>query len=140
MDILRREVFSRTKCMSCAMEDSMPGNALSSYWKTALKFHGENAKCSKAEFVEALKKEGLPVAESYRGAFQPEYEWYCNREKFFPWTSKEYKGDAGKSFDFPHAQKALEEIFLFFIAENFEGELLDKMKKAFLKADSFFAK
>ncbi|MBO4303403.1 MAG: DegT/DnrJ/EryC1/StrS family aminotransferase [Lentisphaeria bacterium] len=140
MDILREEVFGKTRCMSCAMEDTMPGNACSSYWKTALKFHGENAKCTKAEFVEALKKEGLPVAESYRGAFQPEYEWYRNRANFLPWSSKEYKGDAGKSFAFPHAQKALEEIFLFFIAENFEGELLDKMKKAFLKADSFFAK
>lgn len=140
MERLHKEVFSQTSCMSAAMEDMMPEGAVSSYWKSAVTFHPEKASCSKQEFVEALKKEGLPVAENYMGAFQVEYEWYRNRLQFFPWTSGEYKGDAHKVYEFPNARKALEDIFLFLIAENFEGELLEKMIKAFLKVDAYYAK
>ena len=97
----------------------------------------------KATLVKALKAEGVPADESYLHLW-PRAEWYRNRAVFgktgWPWTAREYKGDAGREYPTPNVVDAdLRHIRIGF-HESVGLKTAGQIVKAFAKVESAYLK
>ncbi len=121
----------------------IPG-AEHSYWWWRLEINEKALTCSKTEFCEALRAEGLMLATSYHSALPHTMDWFKKRRVFgssgLPWTSPQYKGHfADADFSCPNAIAAMNKQFNLRLHESWgepEARLImqaiRKVEKAYL--------
>jgi len=123
--------------------DYLPG-AEPSYWFLRLAFVPEQATCDKETYCAALAAEGLPIMASYRAALPYKMDWFVKQRVFgnsaLPWSSPEYTGSAGTTFDCPHVESAMDLQFMLAIHANWSATEVADAVAALAKVDSAFAK
>ena len=112
----------------------------SCYWWWRLRFVQENMKCTREEFVEALKAEGLTVIPSYRAALPARMMWHQDRANKHPWNNPLYKGDPNAEYATPNCDAAMATDFNFFFYESYGEAEADKVMAAFKKVTDAYAK
>jgi len=124
-----------------SLPEPLPG-ADPSYWFLRVRFHAEEASCSKEEYCKALSTEGLPIAVHYRAAMPHTMDWFRNRRVFgdsgYPWAAPEYTGDRHAEFPCPNANEAMDTHFNLYVHEGWgESEIRDALA-IFRKVDAAF--
>lgn len=100
---------------------SGPAQSQVSYWFLFFKFDAQAVEVSKEQFAKALEAEGIPARGGYWHTMI-DAPWYKERRVFgtskLPWSSPQYKGDAGKTYELPNARATDASHFNIFIHEN----------------------
>lgn len=112
------------------------------YWFLRLRFHADQATCSKDEYAQALAAEGLPINASYRAALPHTQSWFEERRVFgapgYPWSSPDYKGDPHRRFPCPNAQAVMETHFNLHFHENWGEQEIEDAIAIFQRVDAYF--
>lgn len=112
------------------------------YWFLRMRFHADQATCSKEEYAQALGAEGLPIQVSYRGALPHTQSWFTERRVFgapgYPWSSPDYQGDPQRTFPCPNAHAAVETHFNLQFHENWGDQEVEDAIAIFERVDAFF--
>ncbi|MFA5645855.1 MAG: DegT/DnrJ/EryC1/StrS family aminotransferase [Candidatus Ratteibacteria bacterium] len=110
--IARRRAFALSLQKACAEELKTvrvtvdPPFGENAVWFVFLGIDLDQLRVDKAQFVEALGKEGIPAGPSYRH-LPNQWEWYTKRRVFgstgYPWTCPLYKGNPDQEYPLPNA-------------------------------------
>ena len=117
----------------------LPDGAKHSYWWWRLRFNGENMKCTKMRFCEALLAEGVSLNPDYSAAQPFAQEWFRECRKKHPWNNPLYTGHAGEA-DCPNAKQAVKEHFNLTIYESWGDAEADAIFHAFEKVTEYYKK
>ena len=121
-----------------------PEGAEASYWFLRLHVETSRITVSGDQFASAIGAEGIPVAPSYRGAFQAHAKWLVEKRAFgsghYPWSAPEYKGDPERQFPCPNAVSVLDTDFNIFIHESCGEQEVADILTAIEKVEQAYCK
>ena len=131
--------FDKLPSIYLPQKDLRPGFQ-SCYWWWRLRFVAENMKCTREEFVEAVKAEGVELLPNYYAARPARQMWFANRAEYHPWNNPLYKGDPQAEYLTPNCDKTMATDFNFFMYESYGETEADKIMAAFKKVTDAFVK
>ena len=116
-----KSLYDRTQTLKSVSIQFGSSKVESVFWFLTFKFHSNNVKVSKKDFVEAVFHEGIPLSDHYVSPFTEQY-WFKHKKVFgtsgLPWSSVEYKGDANREYSLPNCKKNEKCLFLLPIHER----------------------
>lgn len=118
----------------------LPVGVKHSYWWWRLKINLDALpEMDKFAFLRAVIAEGVPMIDDYSFAIQASCDWFTKRCVFgsshYPWSAKEYKGDANRQFPIPNTRRTMSEHFNLIIHESWGESEANAITEAFLKVE-----
>ena len=134
--VLREKGLSDLKAVAIP---EVPAGHECTYWWWRLGIRLEALSCTREEYFDALRAEGVSVNPSYRAARPDLGPWFQNRAVSHPWNNPLCKGDPCRDFPCPNADRAMEENFNLIVYESWGEEEAEMIVDAFRKLDAAFA-
>lgn len=140
-----RLIGERLAASKSVIIPEVPSGVKHSYWWWRLKINLDALPSKdKFAFLGAVIAEGVVMIDDYSFAMPSTFDWYTKRSVFgssqYPWSAKEYKGDAGRQFPLPNTRQTMAEHFNLFIHESWGDVEAEAIAEAFLKVEHAMCK
>ena len=118
----------------------IPANVKSSIWWVRLGINVKKLTCTRQEYFDALKAEGVMFGDNYRAALPMTFPWFVNRKNCHPWNNPLCQGDPCRDIPCPNVMQSMEDNFNFTIYENWGSDEADMIIEAFRKLDAAYTR
>jgi dTDP-4-amino-4,6-dideoxygalactose transaminase len=137
-----RDKFSSLKSIEIPEEKA---GAEASYWFLITKFNNDAVTCSKDEFLDAVREEGIsPIVNNYTQNQPYKMDWCQKKQVFgnsgYPWASPEYKGNPDAEYPCPNTELVSKSYFNIYFNESWTDEEINDCFEAFKKVETYYAK
>ena len=123
----------------------LPDGVKHSYWWWRLKINLDALPArDKFAFLAAVIAEGVVMMDDYSFAIPSTFDWFTKRCAFgsshYPWSAREYKGDANRQFPILNTKRTMSEHFNLIILESWGEAEANVIAEAFLKVENNMCK